>query len=193
MRLLVLATFALLGACNGCPTYTGGVPHLLEVEGVPNLYRSGQPPDELAVRYLAKSLKIQWVWKLNHWDEGDADKYFEEYGVHVEYLPMDPTTKPGNFDDYVDWALGPDSHQWDLLEAAMRYVWEHPEVKFLVHCVNGNDRTGAASGLATLKTKTISQARSYMGATGFHWQLVGLDHGWHEKAEKIKKSLEETP
>lgn len=185
--LTVLLFFA--SACTAPPIYTNGVPHLLQVEGVANLYRSGQPLDEAAVRYLAESLKVQWVWKLNRWDEGDSDQWFEKYGVRVDYHPIPPTTKPHSIDDYEDTLEGPEEDQWVQMESSVHQVWSHPEIVFLVHCVNGNDRTGAFSGLATLRDKTPQQAYNYILGTGFHWQLLGLRDGWWRHAQAIHNSL----
>lgn len=175
-----------LPGCTTTPIYTHGVPHLLKVEGVPNAYRSGQPSNEEAVRYLVQDLGVQRVYKLDNWNEGDSDKYFAKYGAEVIYLPIPPTTKPGSFNDYADIIAGPNAAQLDSLVTAVRWIWAHPEVVVLWHCVNGNDRTGAMSGWVVLKSMTVDQAWKYMLATGYHWELVGLTHGWWERARDLK-------
>jgi hypothetical protein len=185
-KLLAAALYCLVCSCAGTPVLTHGIPHLLQVEGHPNAYRMGQPPDEASVLYLAEILHVKKIYKLDSWDEGDADRWAPKYGIEIIYLPIPPSTKPDSLDDYVDELTGPDAKQWQALADAARFVRDHPEVVVAGHCVNGNDRTGAWSGLIILPDHTIDEAHAYMVSTGFHDALLGLRDGWFRTARKIK-------
>jgi hypothetical protein len=176
----------LLAACNGKPIYTEGVPHLLAVPGFATLWRSGQPTDASAIRYIADGLHVNRVVKLDTYSEGPTDTLFGLHGVAVDYVPIAPSTKPQSLDEYIDILTGPSTEEWAQLLVLAKQVASRKD-NWLVHCVNGNDRTGAFVGLVlVLDGAKPRDAYSYMLATGFHWQLAGLANGWWETVNKLE-------
>lgn len=187
-KILATALCCLTCSCASTPVLTHGIPHLLQVEGHKNAYRMGQPPDESSIKYLAEVLHIKKIYKLNSWNEGDADRWGPKYGIEVIYLPIPPSTKPDSLDDYVDELAGPDAEQWQSLATAARFIREHPDVAVAFHCKNGNDRTGAFAGLVVLDDLSVDDAHAYMVRTGFHDVLLGLRSGWFMTTQKLKRT-----
>lgn len=192
--IVILGFLALLhSGCNATPTYTEGIPHLLKVDGVDNLWRSGQPPNTLkALDYIAYTLRIGHVIGLNSESEGNDDIAFHRrYGTALDYLPIPPSTRPESPATYTDILAGPTPEQWQRLASLAREVRAHPETRYLVHCVNGNDRTGAFVGLVlALGCEDLRDVYRYMLSTGFHWQLAGLANGWWQTATKLQEELQ---
>jgi len=184
---LAAALCCLTCSCARAPVLTHGIPHLLQVREHPNAYRMGQPPDEASVRYLAEVLHVKKIYKLDSWDEGDADRWAPKYGIEIAYLPIPPSTRPHTLDDYVDELAGPDAEQWRSLAKAAQFIRDHHDVVVAFHCKNGNDRTGALAGLVLLSDLTVDEAHAYMVATGFHDILIGLRDGWFRTAMKLKE------
>lgn len=180
------ALCCLLSSCARTPVLTHGIPHLLQVAGHENIYRMGQPPDEASIKYLAEVLHVRKIYKLDSWSEGDADRWAPKYGIEVAYLPVPPSTRPHTLEDYVDELAGSDDDQWLALAAAALEA-RQSRTPVAVHCVNGNDRTGAFAGLVVLDRVSVEEAHTYMIKTNFHDVLLGLRDGWFRTAQKLKE------
>jgi hypothetical protein len=95
MRRLVLALILAVAGCAGTPVvYTHGIPHLLQVPGHPNAYRSGAvPATEEAFRYLDQ-LGVSRIYELERGDEetdyAQVLKLAAEHHVEVVSLAMPP-------------------------------------------------------------------------------------------------------
>jgi hypothetical protein len=190
---LGLLLFALASAsCSGAPViYTHGIPHLLQIPGHPNAYRSGAVPATVeAITYLGDELGIHRIYEFERADE-EADHaqlllIAGAHGIEVVSLAMPPYTKLGTLDDYEDTIEGPSDEQQAAIVAAAAYVRDNPGIKVLGHCHNGNDRTGDWAGTVVLDQMTIKQAYEYMTSTGFHPELVGLLAQWWTFAKAFK-------
>ena len=177
-----LAPLFLLALLLGCATTTidHGVPNLVQVR--PNVYRSGQPTDE-GWRYLRGLFgsRQAHVLKLNFADEG-SDDFARTLGFDIHSLGIEPRTNPdGAIHAVAEVFERPASDVWSEVE---RQILTIPKIDdgqiWLIHCVNGHDRTGLAVGHVRVMIEGWSKRDAWkeMIARGYHPELVGLDRQW---------------
>ena len=142
-----------------------GVPNLVEVST--GVWRSGQPNTPEAWAYL-KSLGIKRVIKLNSESEG-SDKLGKDIGIEV----IDAAIPPHN---------GVASSVLETPDRAIikRAVKELSKGDSLVHCMQGQDRTGTIVGVYRVLHDgwTKQQAFDEMMRNHFHWEIPGLMNFW---------------
>jgi protein tyrosine/serine phosphatase len=169
MRWIVLLLLA------GCSP-PADVPNLLSVG--PRLYRSGQPSDRRVLPTKAwerlASLGISEVIKLNHDSEG-LDDEAGHHGIRVHYAPIQPFEQPR------DLFAEPDRSTLAEIAGLIRQVQESRKT-WLVHCSNGQDRTGLVIGMIRLAMDGWDKRRAWqeMLDRGYHAELLGLDRVWWE-------------
>lgn len=182
--------FLLLTGCaaNTCPLASGvGLPcedNRWEVEGIPNLgrvranvYRSGQPAGANQWRTIAR-LGVTDVLKLNALDEG-VDDPPAELGITIHHIPIPPSTKR--------WASVFEQPSPEALRAIVEDVlsMRASGKVWLIHCVNGHDRTGLAVMLVRMLVDGWTPLQAYAEALqwGYHHQFR-LDRTRHELSER---------
>ena len=155
-----------------------GVPNLRFVRN--NVYRSGQPTvegwDYLRTLFDGKRVR---VLKLNFDDEG-SDEPARAMGWDVRELGIEPRTDPNGLIPAVEEVFEkPDPSVWAEIEQQILLMDTTGET-YLIHCVNGHDRTGLACGHVRVLLDKWTKALAYseMVALGFHPELVGLDRQW---------------
>ena len=160
-----------------------GVPNLQFVRN--NVYRSGQPTAEGwdYLRTLFDGKRVR-VLKLNFDDEG-SDEPARAMGWDVRELGIEPRTNPSGIIGAVDEVFEkPDQSIWAEIEQQILLIDATGET-YLIHCVNGHDRTGLVCGhIRVLLDKwRKAEAHAEMVALGFHIELVGLDRQWEALPE----------
>ena len=157
-----------------------GVPNLQYVRA--NVYRSGQPTAEGwdYLRTLFDGKRVR-VLKLNFDDEG-SDEPARLMGWDVRELGIEPRTNPGGLIHAVGEVFEKPAHDvWAEIEQQILLMDVTGET-YLIHCVNGHDRTGLACGhvRVLLDGWTKEAAHAEMLQLGFHLEMVGLDRQWEE-------------
>ena len=162
-----------------------GVPHLDRVRV--NVIRSGQSTAEGwdYLRTLLDGRRVT-VIKLNFPDEG-SDEPAAALGWRVLNLGIEPRTNPHNAVELVNEIIEkPDAGNWAAVMAEISNIPEEDDGRtWLIHCVNGNDRTGLACGHVRVMVDHWSKASAYeeMVRMGFHPELIGLKRQWNDLPE----------
>jgi hypothetical protein len=161
-----------------------GVPNLAMVR--PNVYRSGQPTAEGwdYLRTLFTGRRVH-VLKLNFESEG-SDNGARIAGFDVRTLSIEPRTNPDGLAHAVaEIFQQPPADVWAEI---MRQIRSIPKVAgndiWLVHCVNGWDRTGLVCGHIRRIVDEWSKEAAFneMLERGFHPAFVGLVRQWEDLA-----------
>lgn len=176
MRRLLLLALLLFG----CATTRPDLPHLRQVR--PNVWASGQPSDVGFKQFAAvvEGKQVN-VIKLNFESEG-SEAQARLLGWRVLNLGIIPRT---DFKGLVQAAEEvferPDQKVWsDILHEVLRIPVSDDGRVWLIHCVNGNDRTNLVVGHIRVLIDGWGKATAFdeMVQQGFHWELVGLDRQW---------------
>ena len=171
--------------CAGNTWHIEGIPNLARVRA--NVYRSGQPEGAAEWQLLAK-LGVTDVLKLNRLDEG-SDDGAAEYGIRVHYVPIPPYTTQwlSVFEEPRPTAMLEIRRLVEEMRADETFTCR-PEYKgrcapqfqrnvWLIHCVNGHDRTGLGVMLVRVLLDGWTPLQVYAEALrwGYHPQISGLD------------------
>ena len=162
-----------------------GVPNLQRVR--PNVLRSGQPTAEGwdFLRTLLDGRRVT-VLKLNFPDEG-SDSMARLLGWDVLTLSIEPRTNPDNLVHVVTEIIEkPASDVWADVVRNIRGIPVDDDGRgWLVHCVNGHDRTGLACGhiRVLLDGWPKKAAHEEMVRLGYHVELLGLERQWADLQE----------
>lgn len=196
-------------ACEGNLWHVEGIPNLGRVRE--NVYRSGQPVGADQWRTIAR-LGVTDVLKLNALDEG-VDDPAPKLGITVHHIPIPPSTKRwlsvfeqpspealrAIIEDVLEMRseiVGPEwkgigriNADGTVTKCAIDGEWSNrmrcPSKVWLIHCVNGHDRTGLAVMLVRVLVDGWTPLQAYAEALqwGYHPQLW-LDRTRHEFSER---------
>jgi hypothetical protein len=176
----LVLTCVLLGS-SACATARPALPHLRQVR--PNVWASGQPSEagfrEFAAHVDGRSVTVV---KLNFASEG-SDKPARILGWRVLELGISPRTDYDGLVQAIEEVTeSPDPEVWAQIVAEISQIPVVDDGKraWLIHCVNGNDRTNLTVGHVRVLVDRWTKERAFreMVEQGFHWELIGLDRQW---------------
>lgn len=181
MRPSSLTVLAILVACS-CAAATPEIPNLRRVR--PRVMRSGDPPRE-SWPHLAR-LGVTDVIKLDYDDEW-LDSGASPAGLRVHYTPLQPSTRL-HLGVVEDMFAEPDRSTLQEISSLIEKIELLPTRTWLVHCSNGQDRTGLVVGMIRVVMDGWDKRRAWqeMLDTGYHPELLGLDRVWWDFQEKIQ-------
>lgn len=173
MRLLLACLIACSAACADC-SVPEVVPELRRVN--PRVMRSGQPSPSSWSRL--SDLGVTDVIKLNFDDEG-LDTGAPSAGIAVHHVPLQPSTRLG-IGLVEDVFAEPDQSTLEEIRHILSRMIDSPTRTWLVHCTNGQDRTGLVVGMIRVAVDGWGKRRAWqeMLDLGYHPELLGLDHAW---------------
>lgn len=186
MRYGLLGVYLVLVLGSACATTRPDLPHLRQVR--PNVWASGQPSDKGFDEFAAKVPgRAVTIIKLDFESEG-SEARARLLGWHVLDRGITPRTDfKGLIEAGQDVVRMPDPKVWSsVVEEILRIpVVDDGRTVWLIHCVNGNDRTNLAVGHVRVLVDRWRKDVAFdeMVAQGFHWQLIGLDRQWAKLPE----------
>lgn len=181
----LLATIALLASC----AHTGYRPgpyqppdHFMRTIACADVYRSANPRGaEWAFLADMWSGKHVTVLKFNC-AQPAGDETSDDGAAAVGFDVVDLCTSPRT-DRILSFASTPDFARFEAIVAAMPEAPASDHV-WLIHCENGNDRTGWAAGYVDWKRGGMTKADAFereMLDRGFHdVVLPGLTEAWRD-------------
>lgn len=158
-------------SCHTTPTVlTHGIPNLVCVDSINNVWRSGQPSDE-GWYYLDYGLHVKFEVKFNP----------ESVDKTTAYNHIMPFNNFITLEQQLGLAMIPEG-------SLERLVMALPQHDLLFHCEHGQDRTGLVMAIrrVLLQQWSVEDAEAEMLNLGFHKSLHGLWEYWEHFREQHK-------